>query len=58
MSLKRFQQILGTSGLERAYFATNVSDNRVVKVMDAVSKVPGLREFFTTNVYTILRKPA
>jgi len=58
MSLKRFRRIIETSGLERAYFATNVSDNRVVKAMNAVSKIPGLREFFTANVYTVLRKPA
>jgi SAM-dependent methyltransferase len=58
MSLRRFERIIETSGLERMYFATNVSDNRVVKAMNAVSKVPGLREFFTTNVYTVLRKPA
>jgi SAM-dependent methyltransferase len=57
MTLERFQRILRTSGLEPVYFATNVSDNRVVKAMDILSKVPGLREFFTQNVYTILRKP-
>jgi SAM-dependent methyltransferase len=56
MTLQRFQRIVGESGLECVYFATNVSDNRVVKAMDAVSKVPGLREFFTQNVYAVLRK--
>ena len=58
MTLGRFQRILRTSGLECLYFATNVSDNRAVKAMAAVGKIPGLREYFTQNVYTVLRKPA
>jgi 2-polyprenyl-3-methyl-5-hydroxy-6-metoxy-1,4-benzoquinol methylase len=58
MTLQRFQRIIQTSGLECVYFATNVSDNRVVKAMDTFSKVPGLREFFTANVYAILRQRA
>lgn len=56
MTLKRFQGIIRTSGLETIWFATNVSDNRVVKAMNAVSNVPGLRELLTQNVYTVLRK--
>jgi SAM-dependent methyltransferase len=58
MTLRRFRAIVATSGLECEYFATNVSDSRVVKLMSAISRVPPLREYFTQSVYTILRKPA
>ncbi len=58
MTLERLQRILGTSGLESVYFATNVSDSRAVKMMDALSDLPGLRELFTHNVYASLRKPS
>jgi hypothetical protein len=58
MTYQRFLRIIRSSGLDCVYLATNVSDNRVVKVMNALSRCPGLREYFTQNVYTVLRKPA
>lgn len=58
MTLKRFLRIIETSGLERTYLATNVSDQSSIKVMKAFSRIPGLHEYFTQNVFTILRKPA
>jgi SAM-dependent methyltransferase len=57
MTYGRFRRILETSGLECVYLATNVSDSRIVKAMDLVSRIPPLREYFTQSVYTILRKP-
>jgi SAM-dependent methyltransferase len=58
MTLRRFRAIVAASGLECDYFATNVSDSRVVKLMGVVSRIPPLREYFTQSAYTILRKPA
>jgi SAM-dependent methyltransferase len=55
MTLARFERIMGSSGLERVYYATNVSDNPIVRVMAAASALPGLEEFFTTNVYGLWR---
>lgn len=53
----RFRAIVDSSNLECVYFATNVSDSRVVKAMAVIRRVPPLREYFTQSVYTILRKP-
>jgi len=58
MTYARFRRIMDPSGLECVYFATNVSDNPVVKAMDLVSRIPPLREYFMHSIYTILRKPA
>jgi hypothetical protein len=56
MTLGRFRRIMDTSGLECRYFATNASDNPVVRTMKVVSHVPPLREYFTQNVYSIWEK--
>jgi SAM-dependent methyltransferase len=56
MTLARFEQIMGRTGLTRRYFATNASDNPVVRAMDVVSRLPPLREYFTANVYGIWEK--
>jgi len=53
----RFRRIMDASGLECIYVAKNVSDSRIVKAMDAVSRIPPLREYFTQSIYTILHKP-
>jgi len=58
MTLARFESIMSASGLRPAYFATNVSSNPVVRVMDVASRVPPLREYFTANVYSVWQKPA
>jgi SAM-dependent methyltransferase len=55
MTLARFQEIVCASGMEVVYFRTNVSNNPAVRVMKAASRLPPLREFMTTSVYTILR---
>lgn len=56
MTLARFARIMRDGGLRLQYFATNVSDNRVVRAMDLVSRVPQLREYFTANVYSVWEK--
>jgi SAM-dependent methyltransferase len=58
MTLERFERIMAATGLERSHFATNVSDNPVVRGMAVVSRMAPLREYFTANVYSIWRKPA
>jgi hypothetical protein len=56
MTLARFERIMDRSGLRSRYFATNMSDNPLVRAMDVVSRVPQLREYFTANVYSIWEK--
>ena len=51
ITLGRFRRIMDTSGLECRYFATNASDNPVVRTMKVVSHVPPLREYFTQGNY-------
>jgi hypothetical protein len=34
---------------------TNRSDNRAVKVMRVLARVPGLEEYMTQNIYSIWR---
>jgi GT2 family glycosyltransferase/SAM-dependent methyltransferase len=58
MTLGRFRGIMESTGLEQVYFATNVSENPVVKAMKVVSRFPPLRELFTTSVYGVWRRPA
>ena len=58
MTLARFRSLMGATGLECRSFATNVSDNRVVKAMGAIARLPGMREYFTTSVYGVWRKRA
>lgn len=58
MTLRRFEAIMRSSGLECISLETNVSDNPVVRVMKVVAKLPPLRELFTTNVYGVWRKSA
>lgn len=56
MTLRRFRQVMEATGFERRYFATNVSDNPGVKAMRVGSRLPGLREYLTANVYSIWAK--
>jgi len=53
MTLSRFRRIMQQSGLHERYFATNVSDNPVVRAMNLVSRIGPLREYFTANVYGV-----
>ena len=58
MTYARFRSILASSELRCRYIAANVSENPYMRPMRALSKVPGLQEYFTHNVYAILQKPA
>jgi SAM-dependent methyltransferase len=58
LTLSRFRAVMDSVGLECLHFATNVGDRRAVKTMRALSRLPGLEEFLTQNVYGIWRRPA
>jgi SAM-dependent methyltransferase len=57
MTLKRFLTIIRNSGLEIVYFKTNVMNARWRRLFNLLAKPPFLREYFTQNVYCILRPP-
>jgi SAM-dependent methyltransferase len=57
MTFRRFCDIMASTSFESVYFATNVSENPAVKAMKVVAKFPPLREYFTTGVYSIWRRP-
>jgi 2-polyprenyl-3-methyl-5-hydroxy-6-metoxy-1,4-benzoquinol methylase len=57
MTLARLRCIMDSTGLEQLHFATNVGRSRAIKVVRILSRVPGLREAFTQNVYGVWRKP-
>jgi hypothetical protein len=46
------------SGLEQTYFEVNRNERPVAKVLDAFSRVPGLREYFAFSVHSMWRRPA
>lgn len=53
MTLERFERIMRRPGLRTRFFAVNLSENPVVRAMDVVSRLPGMREYFTANVYGV-----
>ncbi len=59
MTLKRYTKIVESAGLEFQQFKTNVTSNRKSKFVFSVFRVlcmaPPIREYFTINVYSILR---
>ena len=57
MTLKRFTDIMSATGLDQVVLATNVSDNRGVKVLKACSRFKPLTELTTVSVYGIWRRP-
>ncbi len=57
LTLSQFRGVMDSLGLECLHFATNVSESRAVKTMRALSRLPGLEEFFTQNVHGIWRRP-
>jgi SAM-dependent methyltransferase len=58
MTLRRFDAIMASTGLERLYYARNVSDHPMVRAMRLAAALRPLRELFTTNVYALFRRPA
>jgi SAM-dependent methyltransferase len=58
MTLGRFQGIMAETGLEPTYFEVNRNDRKIARVLDALSRVPGLKEYFAFSVHTVWRRPA
>jgi SAM-dependent methyltransferase len=57
MTLERFRGVMAASGLEASSFATNRHEHPAVKVISAVSRIPGLKEYFTVSVHSVWRRP-
>lgn len=57
LTLQRFRAAVQNAGLEYEYFQTNLVRYPVRRVLRCLSAMPLLGEYFTFNVYTIL-KPA
>ncbi|MEA2423557.1 MAG: hypothetical protein QOF55_2656 [Thermoleophilaceae bacterium] len=58
MTLARFREVMAGAELEPTYFEVNRNDRPVAKVLDAFSRVPGLREYFAFSVHSVWRRPA
>lgn len=57
LTLSRFRAVMEATRLERLHFATNVGESRAIATMRRLSRLPGLEEFFTQNVYGVWRRP-
>lgn len=55
MTLGRFLSITDDPELTPVYLATNVTNSRLGKVLAALTRVPGAREYCTFNVYGLWR---
>ena len=53
MTLEKFRRIMDGAALECRFFATNLGKRPVMKLARLASRVPGVREYFTQNVYSI-----
>jgi predicted nicotinamide N-methyase len=53
ITLSRFRRAMEASGLECVSVETNVGDSRAIRAMRALSRVPGLEEFLTQNLYGV-----
>jgi 2-polyprenyl-3-methyl-5-hydroxy-6-metoxy-1,4-benzoquinol methylase len=58
MTLQRYLNIIKNSGLEFEYFKTNVIHGKWKALFNILRKIPFCREYFTQNIYSILRLPA
>ena len=55
-SLKDYKRIFKNSQFEIEFFITNQSDHPISIIFDLFSKIGFLKEFFTYNIYCILKK--
>jgi SAM-dependent methyltransferase len=58
MTLTRFRAIMAQSRLEPTYFAVNRNDRAIAKVLDALGRIPGLKEYFAFSVHSVWRPGA
>jgi len=57
-SLADYRRIILEAGFRVVQFRTNQNPRPVARIMNLLSKLPLLEEYFTFNVYCILEKPA
>ena len=55
-SFKDYKKIFNESKFVKDYFITNQSDHPMGKVFNILSKINFLEEYFTFNIYCILKK--
>lgn len=55
-TLKQYKNLFKKSKFEILYFKTNLSDHPFSIVFDLFKNVPVLKEYFTNNIYCILKK--
>ena len=53
MTLARMRQIMAETGLEPQYLATNLHHSLGKRIIGRLSRIPGLKEYFTFNVYSL-----
>ena len=56
LSLKEYKKYFSESGLSIQYFKVNCSNNPIMKIFSLIRKFPGLKEYFSYNLYCILQK--
>lgn len=55
-SLKEYRELFQQSSLSIVSFKVNCSNNPVSQLFTLISKIPGLEEYFSHNIYCILQK--
>jgi len=56
MSLANYQRVFQESGLSIIYFRINQSSNIISKLFSIIRRIPFLEEYFSHNIYCILKK--
>ena len=57
MTLSKFLTVVRENDLEFEYFRVNLSPTKLMFVFNILRKIPLCREYFTQNVYSLLRLP-
>lgn len=55
LALQQYKQIFTESGFFIAYFKVNCSERAISKLFSLLGKIPGLEEYFSHNIYCILK---
>jgi SAM-dependent methyltransferase len=55
MTLRRYVRIIEEAGLQFEYLRTNVSRRKAVALLSLLRRIPFCEEYFTVNVYSIVR---
>ncbi|MBN1164990.1 MAG: class I SAM-dependent methyltransferase [Candidatus Krumholzibacteriota bacterium] len=56
LSLRDYRDLLDRSGLKVGLFKVNCGDHPVVRIFSLLGRIPGLKEYFSFNLYCILQK--